>query len=136
MNSKFGTCLKTNMAAHNKACKKKVLHSRQSVYPSRLSKLPVTPKSVKCVNTGEGPCSLCQIADVKNMVQCNWCSKWTHGSCLGIKPDQLITLLEVKTEYPFQCKGCRTLLQSQWGKILKDLNSSVEEVVDAVSQTK
>ena len=79
------------------------------------------------------------MVDLKNMIQCDWCSKWTHAACLGIKPDQLITLLKVKTEYPYQCKVCRTLLHSQWGKIVKDLDQVVDnklkEVAVAVSQT-
>ena len=117
---------------------KRTLHPCQVAHPARLRKLSVSPISVKCVNTGKGPCPLCKIVELKNMVQCDWCFKWTHAACLGIKPEQLVTLLNVRTEYPYQCKACRTLLHSQWGKIVKDfdqVDDKLQQVEVAVSKT-
>ena len=98
----------------------KILYPRQKVNPSMHSK-PVAPRKVKCVNIGGDCCKLCDDNDLKNMIQCIWCSSWTHATCAGISLTQLQTLIDVKDNCPFQCKTCITMLRIQWSVLKKDL---------------
>ena len=123
--NKFTITPKTKMAAANKSCvpRQRVLSSRQIVHPSRVSKLPLVPKKVKCVSIGQGQCVKCTIGDLKNMIKCDWCNLWLHADCIGLNLEQLKTLIDIQPKnnvdgFPFQCKSCYILMSSQWGTIL------------------
>ena len=123
MHSKKYAATPVKMAAKSCVPRQRVLSSRQIVHPSRVSKLPLVPKKVKCVSIGQGQCVKCTIGDLKNMIKCDWCNLWLHADCIGLNLEQLKTLIDIQPKnnvdgFPFQCKSCYILMSSQWGTIL------------------
>ena len=73
-------------------------------------------------DSGKWPCSVCQKGVGRNSICCEFCKKWVHKRCSGVK-DKLQAVVE------FQCPRCRLGDQGMTNErrdIMVDGNSALE----------
>ena len=106
-----------------------------NVIKNKTKDLPLKVRSKVIISVGLSSCPKCNDEDKSNMLECSWCYRWYHNTCVNIDEGGLEIFTKRKESFPYTCKDCADFARTYLGRafVTSKLPDAINNLLNKVS---